>query len=94
MIARGFSEATEATRVGKGVIGKEDSIGALHVASNPATPKSKHIDIRHHFIRERVERVGNFRLSTCRPSYSMPIFSLSRCTTDLSVWHRQFAMNL
>ena len=34
---------------------KEDNAGALHLANNPATtPNSKHIDIRHHFIRERV----------------------------------------
>ena len=33
----------------------EDNVGALHLANNPATtPNSKHIDIGHHFIRERV----------------------------------------
>ena len=36
---------------------KEDSVGALHLASIPATtPNSKHIDIRHNFNRERVAR--------------------------------------
>ena len=30
-------------------------MGAMHLAKNPTTtPNSKHIDIRHHFIRERV----------------------------------------
>ena len=33
-------------------------MGAIHLAKNPATtPNSKHIDIRHHFIRERVANV-------------------------------------
>ena len=33
-------------------------MGATHLAENPATtPNSKHIDIRHHFIRERVANV-------------------------------------
>ena len=36
---------------------KEDNVGAIHLAKNPATtPNSKHIDIRHHFIRERGKR--------------------------------------
>ena len=34
---------------------KKGNVGAIHLAKNPATtPNSKHIDIRHHFIRERV----------------------------------------
>ena len=34
---------------------KKDNVGAIHLAKNPATtPNSKHIAIRHHFIRERV----------------------------------------
>lgn len=37
----------------------EDNEGAVHLAINPATiPNSKHIDIRHNFIRERVCREG------------------------------------
>ena len=33
----------------------EDNQGAIHVASNPVTgPRLKHIDIRHHFIREHI----------------------------------------
>ena len=35
----------------------EDNVSAIHLARNPATtPNSKHIDIRHHFVRARVER--------------------------------------
>ena len=33
----------------------EDNVSALHLANNPATtPNSKHIDVRHSFLRERV----------------------------------------
>ena len=41
---------------------KEDNVGAIQLAKNPATtPNSKHIDIRHHFIRERVAN-GEFKV--------------------------------
>ena len=41
---------------------KEDNMGAIHLAKNLATtPNSKHIDIRHHFIRERVAN-GEFKV--------------------------------
>ena len=37
-------------------------MGAIHLAENPATTSnSKHIDIRHHFIRERVAN-GEFKV--------------------------------
>ena len=40
----------------------EDNVSAIHLACNPATtPNSKQIDIRHHFIRDRVER-GKFNV--------------------------------
>ena len=40
----------------------EDNIGALHLANNlTTTPNSKHIDIRHHFLRERLAN-GEFRV--------------------------------
>ncbi|CAM9603187.1 unnamed protein product [Pylaiella littoralis] len=35
----------------------EDNQGAIQIAHNPITnSNSKHIDVRHHFIRELVER--------------------------------------
>ena len=41
---------------------KEDNVGAVHLAKNPATmPNSKHIDIRYHFVRERVAN-GEFKV--------------------------------
>ena len=37
-------------------------MGAIHLAKNPATtPNSKHIDNRHHFVRERVAN-GEFKV--------------------------------
>ena len=34
---------------------KEDNKGAIYLANNPVTtPNSKHIDVRHHFFRQRV----------------------------------------
>ena len=40
----------------------EDNVGAIHLAKNPATtPNSKHINIRHHFIRERLTN-GEFKV--------------------------------
>ena len=37
-------------------------MGVIHPDKNPATtPNSKHIDIRHHFIRERVAN-GEFKV--------------------------------
>lgn len=41
----------------------EDNAGSIHVPVNPATtPNSKHIDIRHRFLRERVAK-GEFRVT-------------------------------
>ena len=43
-------------------LAKEDNVGAIHLAKHPATtPNSKHIDIRHHVIRERVAN-GEFKV--------------------------------
>ena len=40
----------------------EDNVGAIHLDKNPATtPNSKHIDICHHFIRDRVAN-GEFKV--------------------------------
>ena len=44
------------------ILVKENNVGAIHLAKNPAaTSNSKHIDIRHHFIRECVAN-GEFKI--------------------------------
>ena len=58
----------------------EDNVGALHLANNPAiTPNSKHIDIRHQFLRERVAN-GEFRVVHVRSDLQHTAFSPNRCT--------------
>ena len=48
--------------VGCTLVKKDNNVGAIHLAKNPATTSnSKHIDIRHHFIRERVAN-GEFKV--------------------------------
>ena len=43
----------------------EDNQSAIEMASNPKYHgRTKHIDIRHHFIRDQVEQ-GNVRLTYC-----------------------------
>ncbi|CAN0395537.1 unnamed protein product [Ectocarpus sp. 12 AP-2014] len=72
----------------------EDNVGAPHLASNPdATANSKHIDIRHHFIRERVAR-GEFRIVHV-PSYLQHADFLTKPLPRESFYvHRRFAVNL
>ena len=74
---------------------KEENVGALQLASIPATtPNSKHIDIRHNFIhRERVARKV-FEV-VCVPSelqhanfLTGPLHKEALCV------HRNFVMNL
>ena len=61
----------------------EDNVSAIHLACNlVTTPNSKHIDIRHHFIRERVER-GGLRKFTYDQTCSGPTSSSNRCPRRL-----------
>lgn len=73
---------------------KEDNVGALYLGSNPATtPNSKHIDIRHHFIRERVER-EEFRIVHVPTQLQHADFLTKPLHFGPFCTHRQFAMNL
>ena len=56
-------------------------MGVIHLAKNPATtPNSKHIDIRHHFIRERMANGKFMVVYVPSEEHSPRIFSLNRCT--------------
>lgn len=72
----------------------EDNEGAIYLAINPAiTPNSKHIDIRHHFIRERVER-GEFKIVHVPTAFQHADFLTKALHQGAFFLHRQFAMNL
>ena len=72
----------------------EDNASATHLACNPATtPNSKHIDIRHHFIRERVER-GEFKVVHVRSDLQRADFLTKPLAKDIFCAHRDFVMNI
>ena len=72
----------------------EDNVGAIHLASNPATtPNSKHIDIRHHFIRERVAR-GGFRVVHVRSDLQRADFLTKPLPKEEFCSYRDFVMNI
>ncbi|CAB1119976.1 unnamed protein product [Ectocarpus sp. CCAP 1310/34] len=73
---------------------KEDNVGALHLANNPATtPNSKHIDVRHHFIRERVDR-GEFKVVYVPSHLQHADFLTKPLPKEAFSVHRNFVMNL
>ena len=73
---------------------KEDNVGALHLANNPATtPLSKHIDIRHHFIRERVAR-QEFKVVDVPSELQHADFLTKPLHKEAFCVHRNFVMNL
>lgn len=73
---------------------KEDNIGALKLANNPATtPNSKNIDIRHHFMREHVER-GGFKIIHVPSELQHADFLTKPLHYRSFCMHRPFAMNL
>ena len=70
----------------------EDNVGALHLANNPATtPNSKHIDIRHRFIRERVAN-GEFRVVHVRSDLQHADFLTKPLHREAFYVHRNFVM--
>ena len=72
----------------------EDNVGALHLANNPATtPNSKHIDIRHHFLRKRVAN-GEFRVVHVRSDLQHADFLTKLLHSEAFCVHRNFVMNI
>ena len=72
----------------------EDNVSAIHLACNPATtPDSKHIDIRHHFIRERVEQ-GEFKVLHVRSDLQRADFLTKPLPKETFCSHRDFVMNI
>ena len=75
-------------------VAKEDNVGALHLVNNPATtPNSKHIDIRHHFIRERVAR-QEFKIVYVPSELQHADFLAKPLHKEAFCVHRNFVMNL
>ena len=73
---------------------KEDNVGAVHLAKNPATtPNSKHIDSCHHFIRERVAN-GEFKVVYVPSEEQHADFLTKSLHQGAFEVHRNFVMNL
>lgn len=73
---------------------KEDNVGAIHLANNPATtPNSKHIDVRHHFLRERVAK-GEFKVVYVPSDQQHADFLTKPLPREAFCVHRNFVMNL
>ena len=72
----------------------EDHVGALHLANNPATtPNSKHIDVGHHFIRERVVN-GKFVVVHVRSHSQHADFLTKPLYREAFCVHRNFVINI
>ena len=68
-------------------------MGAIHLAKNPATtPNSKHIDIRHDFIRERVAN-GEFQVVYVPSEEQHAGFLTKSLHQGAFEVHRNFVMN-
>ena len=73
---------------------KEDNVGAVHLAKNPATtPNSKHIDMRHHFIRERVPN-GEFKVVYVPSEEQHMEFLTKSLHQGAFEAHRKFVLNI
>ena len=72
---------------------KEDNVREIHLAKNPATtPNSKDIDIRHHFIRERVPN-GEFKIVYVPSEEQHAEFLTKSLHQGAFEVHRKFVMN-
>ena len=71
----------------------EDSQGAVQLSQNPVSnSNSKHIDVRHHVLRELV-RQGDVSVSHVPSEYQHADILTKALASDLFVVHRRFLMN-
>ena len=69
---------------------KEDNKGAIYSANNPVTtPNSNHIDVRHHFLRERVAN-GEFQIVHVPSEDQHADFLTKPLDTQAFRFHRNF----
>ena len=72
----------------------EDNVSAIHLAYSPVTtPNSKHIDIRHHSIRKRVER-GELKVVHVRSDLQRADFLTKPLPKETFCAHRDFVTNI
>ena len=72
----------------------EDNQGALQLLKNPVSnSNSKHIDVRHHFLRELV-RQGGITVNHLPSEYQHADILTKVLAFDLFAIHRRFSMNL
>ena len=72
----------------------EDNKGARRLAHSPVcASNSKHIDIRHHFLRELVFR-GEFEIVAVEPEQQHEDFLTKALAGPVFRFHRDFVMNI
>ena len=72
----------------------EDNQGALQLSKHPVSnSNSKHIDVRHHFLRELV-RQGGIIVNHVPPEHQHADILMKVLALDLFAIHRRFLMNL
>ena len=72
----------------------EDNQGAVQLAQNPVTnSNSKHIDVRHHFLRELVHQ-GDIKIVQVPSEFQHADILTKALAFDLFALHRKFIMNL
>ena len=72
----------------------EDNQGALQLSKNPVSnSNSKHIDVRHHFLRELI-RQGDIIVNHVPSEYQHADILTKGLAFDLFAIHRRFLMNL
>ena len=72
----------------------EDNEGAISLANNPITnSNSKHIDVRHHFLREKVN-AGEIEVTHVSSEYHHADFLTKALTREAFEFRRDVVMNL